>query len=141
MNFLRSLITFFNDDDTLPVFLQEPLVSSTDSLPYKFYEQAIGDYSDKEKKLRSFAQIIKNLKLTTTPTAAVKTLTIIFKTLTEVKYDEDFLEELITMETPDFESNEEMKVNWIKDLSICCKSYLLRLPSLAPLFKREGEKA
>ena len=55
MDFLRSLISFVNDEETLPIFLQEPIASCADSMPYKFYEQAIGDHSDKEKKLRSFA--------------------------------------------------------------------------------------
>ena len=141
MNFLRSLISFVNDDNTLPIFLQEPLASCADPMPFKFYEQVIGDHSDKERRLRSFASLISNFKTTTTPVAAVKTLTVIFKTITEVKYDEEFLEELCNMEVPDFKGSEEMKVSWIKDISVCCKSYLLRLPSLAPLFKRAGDKA
>jgi hypothetical protein len=34
------------------------------------------------------------------------------------------------LECPEFELYEELKVQWVKELSVSCKSYLLRLSSL-----------
>ena len=49
-------------------------------MPYRYYEESVGYYSGRPQKIQSFSQIIDNLKQTKTPPAAVKTLTIIFKT-------------------------------------------------------------
>lgn len=45
------------------------------------------------------------------------------------------------LETPAFNSIEELKVQWVKELSISCKSYLLRLPSLSHVFERALQKS
>ena len=50
-------------------------------MPLKYYEESVGAYSDQHLRLRSFAQVIDNLSQTKTPPAAVKTLTIVFKTV------------------------------------------------------------
>lgn len=71
-------------------------------MPIKYYEDSVGSYWEKDQRLRSFALVIDKFQHSSTPQAAVKTLTIIFKSISETKYDEDFLEKLLALEISEF---------------------------------------
>jgi len=39
------------------------------------------------------------------------------------------------MENPNFTQHEELNAQWVRDLYVCCKSYLMRLPSASEVFR------
>lgn len=77
---------------SFPLFMQDPMVNTPDSMPFDYYKQTIGADPEPSKQLTAFNQVITHFSKVQSVPATIKTLTLILATITENKYDEDYLD-------------------------------------------------